>query len=83
MKILNAGGATRYDTINSNLSHILIGSPSKKDIKMLQTIPTELVFERNILLLYFSDKRIQIFCFFFHFEQCHFSETGLDFRMYQ
>lgn len=40
-KILNAGGATRYDTINSNLSHIVVGSPSTKDVKMLQAIQTE------------------------------------------
>ncbi|XP_055297166.1 DNA topoisomerase 2-binding protein 1-A [Sitodiplosis mosellana] len=40
-KILNAGGATRFDTINSNVSHILIGSPSKKDITMLQAVPSD------------------------------------------
>lgn len=40
-KILNAGGATRFDTINSNVSHILVGSPSKKDVAMLQAVPTE------------------------------------------
>lgn len=41
VKILNAGGATRYDTINTNLSHILIGSPTKKDLTMLQAIRSE------------------------------------------
>lgn len=41
MKILNAGGATRYDTINSNLSHILVGAPTKKDLTMLQAVATE------------------------------------------
>lgn len=41
VRILNAGGATRYDTINSNLSHILIGSPTKKDLTMLQAVSTE------------------------------------------
>lgn len=40
-KILNIGGATRFDSINSNVSHILIGSPSKKDVTMLQAVRSE------------------------------------------
>lgn len=36
IKILNSGGATRYDTVNLKLSHILIGNPTKKDIALLQ-----------------------------------------------
>lgn len=40
-EILNASGATRFDTIKSNVSHILIGSPLKKDIAMLQAVPSE------------------------------------------
>lgn len=43
VKILNAGGATRYDTINSNLSHILVGNPSKKDSAMLNAVRYEYV----------------------------------------
>lgn len=40
-KILNSGGATRYDSINSNVSHILVGKPTKADVVMLQAAKTE------------------------------------------
>lgn len=51
VKIFNSGGATRYDTINSKLTHILIGNPSKKDISMLEAVQHEYVYKRNISFL--------------------------------
>lgn len=49
MKILNSGGATRYDTINSKVTHILVGSPAKKDISMLQAVTHECETISNFL----------------------------------
>lgn len=40
-KILNFGGATRFDSINSSVSHILVGNPSKAEETMLQTVENE------------------------------------------
>lgn len=41
VKILNASGAIRYDTVNSTLSHVLIGNPVQREITMLRTLKSE------------------------------------------
>lgn len=40
-KILNSGGATRFDTIHSNISHVIVGVPNKSELSLLTAKRTE------------------------------------------
>lgn len=42
-QILNRGGATRYETIHANISHIIVGVPSKHELGLITATQTVLV----------------------------------------
>lgn len=40
VKILNNSGATRYDTIHANITHIIVGAPNKKELSLISATQT-------------------------------------------
>lgn len=39
-KILNNSGATRYETIHTNITHIIVGVPNKMELNLISATQT-------------------------------------------